>query len=88
MPCPARTANTVGPVRTSLISPQVPTVAAALPPAFVPRVLTLLSEMLAASPHLEFMLNWVSVEPMEKCGPTGVWICRISMDTPRCGSTR
>ena len=54
---------------------QVPTVAAALPPAFVPRVLTLLSEMLAASPHLEFMLNWVSVKMMEKCG------------TAECGST-
>ena len=48
-------------------------------------MLTLLSEMLAASPHLEFMLNWVSVEPM-KCGTTGVWIHRMSMNTLRCGS--
>ncbi|MEW5311682.1 MAG: hypothetical protein WDW38_003377 [Sanguina aurantia] len=38
---------------------QVPTVGAALPAAFVPQVLTLLSEYLSDSPHLEFLLVWM-----------------------------
>lgn len=38
---------------------QVSIVASALPKAYVPKVVTLLAEQLAASPHLEFLLIWV-----------------------------
>lgn len=38
---------------------QVATAAGALPPAFVPQVLTQLAEALSSSPHLEFLLTWV-----------------------------
>jgi len=38
---------------------QVPTVAATLPAAFVPQVLTSLSELVGESAHLEFLLMWV-----------------------------
>ncbi len=44
-----------------LVTPQAQTqtVAAALPRTFVPQMLTQLAELLASSPHVEFLLGWI-----------------------------
>ncbi len=44
-----------------LVTPgaQTQTVAAALPRTFVPQLLTQLAELMATSPHVEFLLTWV-----------------------------